>query len=96
MVILAQGSLFIFFGILLIFCGICFLGLLSFILSFTRAKRHWATLACAIPAFVLGFILSVTRDAPQPGDILLAYIVSWLNLVFGSLGILRWIRNRVG
>ncbi len=94
MVILAQGTLVVFLVFLLFLGGICFLGLLSFIISFTKAKRHWATLACGIPAFVLGFALTVTHGAPQQGDILFAYVVSWLNLLFGALGVIRWIRHR--
>lgn len=40
MIILAQGTLVIFGLFLLILGGICFLGTLSFILSFTSAKQR--------------------------------------------------------
>ena len=94
MVILAQGTLIVALIFLLFLGGICLLALLSFILSFTNAKRHWATLVAAIPAFVLEFALTVTHGVPRPGDMLVAYVVSWLNLLFGSLSLFRWIRNQ--
>ena len=94
MFILAQGTLVIFFVFLLFLGGLSLLGLLSFILSYTKARRHWGTLACALPAFILGFVLTVTHGIPKPGDILFAYIASWANLLFGLLGIFRWFDNR--
>ncbi len=94
MILIAQGGLVVFLFAMVLFAGIALIGLVALSLTFTKNRHHWTTLACALPAFVLGLWMTVTHGLPGPDSILVAYILTWLNLLFGGLAVARWWHGR--
>ncbi len=81
---------------LLLATGSISLGVLSFVLSFTKARRHWVTLACAITALVLGFLWMALALGREPTLTVFGFVDFFTStpFVFGLLGILRWMWHR--
>jgi prepilin signal peptidase PulO-like enzyme (type II secretory pathway) len=94
MPLVAQGSL-ILGAALLLLAATCLLAVLSLILSFTKARRDLGVLACAVPALLLGLLLSVANGRPDHGAIYLAFYLGWANFLIGLIATVRWFVNRI-
>ena len=93
MIFIAQAGIAV-LGFLLIFALAATVGsLLSIGLGFSSVRRRWFVLLLAFPSFVFGVALTVAWFTNNGSDLVFPVVAS-ANVLFGTIGIGRWVFNQ--
>lgn len=93
MIFIAQAGIAVVGFLLICALAATLASLLSIGLSFSRVRRRWFVPLLAFPSFVFGVALTVAWFTHN-GSSLVFPVVTGANVLFGTIGIGRWVFNQ--